>query len=102
MDNPLLQGSKTPVDYSAITLQNMQAAFDHVLQAHEQGIARIIERQQALPTWDDLVLAVDELDAQLLAVLYAVMPLMGKAPSWGEACSCSSRCRLPPSIAARG
>ena len=85
MDNPLLQGSKTPVDYSAITLQNMQAAFDHVLQAHEQGIARIIERQQALPTWDDLVLAVDELDAQLLAVLYAVMPLMGKAPSWGEA-----------------
>lgn len=85
MDNPLLQGSKTPVDYSAITLQNMQAAFDHVLQAHEQGIARIIEQQQALPTWDDLVLAVDELDAQLLAVLYAVMPLMGKAPSWGEA-----------------
>ncbi|MDE4536822.1 peptidase M3 [Pseudomonas sp. ITEM 17296] len=85
MDNPLLQGSKTPVDYSAITLQNMQAAFDHVLNAHEQGIARIIERQQALPTWDDLVLAVDELDAQLLAVHYAVIPLGGKHERWGEA-----------------
>jgi len=85
MDNPLLQNSSTPIDYPSITLENMAVAFDHVLQAHAQGIARIIEQQQALPTWDDLVLAVDGLDAQLLGVLYAVVPLVGKHPSWAEA-----------------
>lgn len=85
MDNPLLQSSSTPVDYPSITLQNMRDAFEHVLRAHAQGVARIIEQQQALPTWDDLVLAVDALDAQLLAVLYTVIPLVGKQPSWGEA-----------------
>jgi len=85
MDNPLLQSSSTPIDYPSITLENMAEAFDHVLLAHEQGIARVIEQQQALPTWDDLVLAVDGLDAQLLGVLYAVVPLVGKHPHWGEA-----------------
>ena len=85
MDNPLLQNSSTPVDYPSITLENMAAAFDHVLEAHEQGVARIIEQQQALPSWDDLVLAVDGLDAQLLGVLYAVVPLVGKHPTWAEA-----------------
>lgn len=59
MDNPLLQDSATPIDYPSITLQNMHEAFDHVLQAHVQGIERIIADQQLLPTWDDLVLAVD-------------------------------------------
>lgn len=85
MDNPLLQGSQIPVDYPSITLEHMAGAFDYVLAAHEQGIARIIEQQQALPTWDDLVLAVDGLDAQLLAVLYACLPLVGKGADWGQA-----------------
>jgi len=85
MHNPLLQSSNTPIDYPSITLENMAGAFDHVLLAHEQGIARIIEQQQPLPTWDDLVLAVDGLDAQLLGVLYAVFPLVGKDSVWGEA-----------------
>ncbi|RCL29681.1 peptidase M3 [Pseudomonas sp. AFG_SD02_1510_Pfu_092] len=85
MDNPLLQNSHTPVDYPSITLQNMQAAFDHALLAHEQGILRIIRDQQAMPTWDDMVLAVDGLDAQLLAVLYAASPLLGRDDSWANA-----------------
>jgi len=85
MDNPLLQGSATPVDYPSITLQNMREAFDHVLQAHAQGIERIIADQQALPTWDDLVLAVDGLDAELLSVLYGASPLVGKDQAWAEA-----------------
>jgi len=85
VDNPLLQSSQNPIDYPSITLENMADAFDYVLEAHEQGIARIIERQQALPTWDDLVLAVDDLDAQLLAVLYACLPLVGKGADWGQA-----------------
>lgn len=84
MNNPLLQSSNAPIDFPSITLQNMAAAFDHVLSAHEQGIARIIERQQAQPTWDDLVLAVDELDAQLSGTLYTVIPLVGRDQDWAE------------------
>ena len=85
MDNPLLQRNAIPVDYTLITLDNMRAAFDHVLQAHERGIERIIAAQQVLPTWDDLVLAVDELDAQLLGVLYGASPLLGRGQDWAEA-----------------
>ncbi|MBA1191547.1 M3 family metallopeptidase [Pseudomonas entomophila] len=85
MNNPLLQPSAVPIDYAAITLENMGEAFDHVLQAHERGIERIIADQQALPTWDDLVLAVDGLDAQLLSVLYGASPLLGRGPDWAQA-----------------
>ncbi|MDD2135465.1 M3 family metallopeptidase [Pseudomonas kurunegalensis] len=85
MDNPLLQASHIPVDYPSITLENMRAAFDHVLLAHEQGIERIIRDQQAMPTWDDMVLAVDGLDSQLLAVLYAASPLVGREVDWANA-----------------
>ncbi|MFJ4383317.1 M3 family metallopeptidase [Pseudomonas sp. NPDC089408] len=85
MDNPLLQNSNIPVDYSSITLENMRAAFDHVLLAHEQGIERIILEQQAMPTWDDMVLAVDGLDSRLLAVLYAASPLVDRDVAWANA-----------------
>ena len=85
MDNPLLQNSHIPVDYPSITLENMHSAFEHVLSEHEQGIERIILAQQAMPTWDDLVLAVDGLDAQLLAVLYGASPLVGRDEAWDNA-----------------
>lgn len=85
MSNPLLQGSGSAVDYHAITLENMQAAFDHVLHTYGQGVERVIEHQQTLPTWDDLVLAVDGLDAQLLGVFYAASPLIGKDAAWADA-----------------
>lgn len=85
MDNPLLQASHIPIDFPSITLESMYAAFDHVLLAHEQGIERIIRDQQAMPTWDDMVLAVDGLDSQLLAVLYAATPLVGRDEAWANA-----------------
>ncbi|MGE8059957.1 M3 family metallopeptidase [Pseudomonas sp. NPDC089547] len=85
MGNPLLQKSHTPVDYPAITLENMAAAFDHVLLQHAQGIERIVAGQQAMPTWDELVLAVDELDSQLLAVFFATTPLIGRGVDWANA-----------------
>ncbi|MNO83766.1 Oligopeptidase A [compost metagenome] len=84
MDNPLLQKSNIPVDYPAITIENMQVAFEHVLLAHEQGTERILIDQGAMPTWDDMVLAVDELDARLLAVLFAANPLVARNESWGN------------------
>ena len=85
MANPLLQNSHIPVDYSSITLENMQAAFAHVLLAHENGVERIIRDQRTMPTWDDMVLAVDGLDSRLLAVLYAASPLVGRDTAWANA-----------------
>ncbi len=85
MANPLLQDSHIPVDYSSITLENMQAAFADVLLAHEQGVERIILDQRAMPTWDDMVLALDGLDSRLLAVLYAASPLVGRDTTWANA-----------------
>ena len=85
MANPLLQDSHIPVDYSSITLENMQAAFAAVLLAHEQGVERIILDQRAMPTWDDMVLALDGLDSRLLAVLYAASPLVGRDTAWANA-----------------
>ncbi|QXH35788.1 M3 family metallopeptidase [Pseudomonas muyukensis] len=80
--NPLLQPSATPVDYAAVTLANAREAFAHALTAHRDGIARIIAQQRELPTWDDLVLAIDELDAQLNAVLLAASPLAYQGDDW--------------------
>ena len=82
--NPLLQPSNVPVDYDAVTLDNLRAAFDYALSAHQQGIAQALLAQQSMPTWDDLVMAIDDLDAQLLAVLYAASPLMYKGAPWVE------------------
>ncbi|MFS0825099.1 M3 family metallopeptidase [Pseudomonas phoenicis] len=81
-DNPLLQPSDVPVDYPAVTLGNAREAFEYALDAHREGIARIIETQSAQPTWDDLVLAVDALDAQLLAVLIGLSPLTYRGQDW--------------------
>ena len=38
-----------------------------------------------MPTWDDMVLAVDGLDSRLLAVLYAAVPLVGRDIAWANA-----------------
>ncbi|MFV3403911.1 M3 family metallopeptidase [Pseudomonas sp. NY15463] len=81
-DNPLLQPSATPIDYDAVTLDNTRAAFAHALDAHREGIARIIADQGEQPTWDDLVLAVDALDATLIAVLMAASPLAYRGDDW--------------------
>lgn len=84
MSNPLLQDGNVPVDYPSITVQSMQNAFDQVLVRYAQGIERVIDSQPAMPTWDDLVLAMDDLDAQLYAVLYGVMPFLGKGQAWSD------------------
>ncbi|WP_459207355.1 M3 family metallopeptidase [Pseudomonas sp. MLB6B] len=81
-DNPLLQPSEVPVDYPAVTLENAREAFEYALDAHRDGIARLIETQRELPTWDDLVLAIDALDAQLLAVLIGLSPLTYRSQDW--------------------
>lgn len=84
MSNPLLQDGNVPVDYPSITVESMQDAFDQVLEQYAQGIERVINSQPSMPTWDDLVLAMDDLDAQVYAVLYGVMPFLGKGQTWSD------------------
>ncbi|MDD2049880.1 M3 family metallopeptidase [Pseudomonas putida] len=82
--NPLL-ALKGLIAYDKVTVEHVRPAIDQVIAAHEDGIERIIERQQALPTWDDLVLAVDELDAGLQGVFYSMVPLMTWGDNWAAA-----------------
>jgi oligopeptidase A len=84
MPNPLLD---TPalVDYSAVTLEHLSDAVDQVIAAHRDGIAGLVDRQRQLPTWDDLVLGVDVLDANLQAVFYAIAPLAFQGGEWESA-----------------
>lgn len=82
--NPLLD-TATLVDYSKVTLEHVRPAVEQVVTAHQNGIARIIENQQQLPTWDDLVLAVDELDANLQGLFYAIAPLVFRGGEWAAA-----------------
>lgn len=80
-ENPLLVRNGL-IDYNQVTLEHLRSAIDQVIEAHESGIERIIEHQQPLPTWDDLVLAVDDLDANLQGLFYSIVPLLTWADDW--------------------
>lgn len=82
--NPLLNHTGL-VDYDAVTLAHIVPAIDQVITEHETGIERIIQAQQHLPTWDDLVLAVDVLDANLQGVFYSIAPLVFRGGAWQTA-----------------
>ncbi|MBA1203897.1 M3 family metallopeptidase [Pseudomonas capeferrum] len=62
--------------------EHVLPAIEQVIAEHEAGLQRIIEAQEALPTWDDLVLAVDALDARLQGVFYSIVPLMFRDEAW--------------------
>ena len=84
MSNPLLD---TPalIDYSAVTLEHLSHAVDKVVATHRNGITWFVDRQRRLPTWDDLVLEVDALDANLQAVFYSIAPLAFNGGAWASA-----------------
>lgn len=82
-ENPLV-GLQGLIAYDQITLEHLRPAVDQVIEAHENGIDQIIGHQQALPTWDDLVLAVDGLDARLQGVFYSMVPLMARGDAWAS------------------
>lgn len=62
--NPLLQRWDLP-PYSAVRAEHLVPAIEKIISDNRQAISDIIASQSALPTWDDLVLAVDETDARL-------------------------------------
>ncbi len=63
-DNPLLQAFDLP-PYSAIRPEHVEPAVDAILADNRAAIAELLERQSGTPSWNGLVLALDELNARL-------------------------------------
>ncbi|MWV14881.1 oligopeptidase A [Pseudomonas sp. L-22-4S-12] len=62
--NPLLQDFDLP-PYSAIKPEHVEPAIDSILADSRAALVSILESQRAAPSWDGLVLALDELNARL-------------------------------------
>ena len=62
--NPLLQPFDLP-SYSAIRPEHVEPAVDAVLAENRAALAGLLERNAGTPTWDGLVLALDEMNARL-------------------------------------
>ena len=63
-NNPLLQDFDLP-PYSQIKPEHVEPAVDQILADSRATIAELLQRQQSNPSWDGLVLALDELNARL-------------------------------------
>ncbi|WJN59537.1 oligopeptidase A [Pseudomonas sp. SO81] len=62
--NPLLQDFDLP-PYSLIKPEHVEPAVDQILADSRAAIAELLKTQQDNPSWDGLVLALDELNARL-------------------------------------
>ncbi|WP_137886097.1 oligopeptidase A [Pseudomonas sp. 2FE] len=63
-NNPLLQSFDLP-PYSSIRPEHVEPAIDSILAESRAAIAELLAKQPATPTWDGLVLALDELGERL-------------------------------------
>ncbi|MBT8767375.1 oligopeptidase A [Metapseudomonas boanensis] len=64
LSNPLLQDFDLP-PYSSIRPEHVEPAVDQILADNRAAIAELLERQDGTPTWQGLVLALDELGERL-------------------------------------
>ena len=62
--NPLLHAFDLP-PYSAIRPEHVEPAIEQILADNRAAMSRLLEQQAADPSWDGLVLALDELGARL-------------------------------------
>jgi oligopeptidase A len=63
-NNPLLQAFDLP-SYVAIRPEHVEPAVDSILADSRAAMTRLLEQQSGTPSWDGLVLALDELGARL-------------------------------------
>src|SRR3546814_794755 len=92
-DNPLLQAYDLP-PFSLIKARHFSPALDRILAQSRDQVTEIIKSQTAFPTWDDLVLAMDEIHARLKGFSYVLerLTLTRKGDSWTQAWrDCSER-----------
>ena len=70
------------LDYQAVTADQALQAIEDSINRYQQGLQRVIAHQAVLPTWDDLVLAVDALDADLQGTFYSFVPMLNRDDQW--------------------
>ena len=63
-NNPLLQAFDLP-SYAAIRPEHVEPAVDRILADNRAAMNQLLEQQSGTPSWDGLVLALDELGARL-------------------------------------
>ena len=84
-DNPLLQTRQLP-NYSGVRVEHLQPAVDHVLGQNREAITATIASQSHSPTWEGLVLAMENVDARLNELIEVIVTL-GQVPQderWRE------------------
>ncbi|WP_434579138.1 oligopeptidase A [Pseudomonas sp. Z5-35] len=70
-ENPLLQRYDLP-PFSKIQAEHFSPALDQIINESRAKVAEIIKTQAPFPTWDDLVLAMDEIHARLKGFGYVL------------------------------
>ncbi|MBC3366460.1 M3 family metallopeptidase [Pseudomonas sp. SWRI154] len=70
-ENPLLQRYDLP-PFSRIQAEHFSPALDQIINESRAKVAEIIRTQAPFPTWDDLVLAMDEIHARLKGFGYVL------------------------------
>jgi len=89
-DNPLLQAYDLP-PFARIQAWHFSPALDRILADSRAQVAHIIKTQVAFPTWDDLVLAMDEIHTRLDG-FNALLDLLASAKSGDEWAQASLDC----------
>lgn len=82
--NPLLQSWILP-PWPQIRAEHLVPAIDTIVAENRHAVTDILASQLAFPTWDDLVLAVDETDARLAEAVNMISTLdqvHGTDPAW--------------------
>ena len=69
--NPLLKPYVLP-PFSAIRVEHVVPAIEHIIADSRIKVARIITSQTPYPTWDDLVLAMDEVRARIDETVHVI------------------------------
>ncbi|MGX4729658.1 M3 family metallopeptidase [Pseudomonas corrugata] len=92
-DNPLLQVYDLP-PFSQIQAEHFLPALDRLLAESRNQVAHIIKTQTPFPTWDDLVLAMDEIHTRLegFGYLLHLLTTTRTEDAWARASlDCSER-----------
>ncbi|MBO9548848.1 M3 family metallopeptidase [Pseudomonas sp.] len=72
------------LDYRQVSPDQALQAIETSIANYRLGIEAVVEHQATLPTWDDLVLAIDALDADLQGTFYDFAPMANHSDEWGQ------------------
>jgi oligopeptidase A len=92
-DNPLLQAYDLP-PFSRIQAEHFSPALDQIIAESRDKVAEIIASQTPFPTWDDLVVALDDIHSRLEGFGYVLHRLTSTrtGEAWTQASlDCESR-----------